>query len=241
MKKTLIAIMSVLLFSVSCFAEEAPVASTPDASQSITPATQLEPIEIEKQYIALPTIPSPDQEVIEFFSFNCPSCFKFETETHVSQAIKKALPEGVKFKRYHLVSFGPMAMELSKAWAVANVLDVQEQALEALYKAVQKDHKIHSVDDIKAIFETLGVNAETYDKTVDGFLVKAFMAQQVEAINELRPVSIPTVIVNRKFYINPQELNKTSNELFVKDYARVAEFLTHLDPNVKTKIKPKKK
>ncbi|OCG23027.1 hypothetical protein A9G11_06500 [Gilliamella sp. wkB108] len=237
MKKTFIA-LSALLFSVSCFAVEKAAPSTSTASQSTTQVTTLAPIEIDKQYTVLPTQPSPEKEVIEFFSFNCPSCYMFETEFHASQVIEKALPEGIKVKRYHLVNFGPLAMELSQAWAVANVLNIQDKVSDALYKAVQKDRKIKSVDDIKAVFATLGINPQEYDKTKDSFLVKAYMAHQIDAFNELKPVSIPTIIVNGRFFINPQELDNTSDEAFVKDYARVAGFLFNLDPNVKTKIQP---
>ncbi|WP_294615664.1 DsbA family protein [uncultured Gilliamella sp.] len=240
MKKTLIAI-STLLFSVSCFAQEPQVTSKTDTPQSTSAVTTSEPIEMDKQYIVLPTYPSPDKEVIEFFSFNCPSCFKFETEYHGSQAIAKNLPESIKFKRYHLIDFGPLAMELAQAWAVANVLDIQDKALDALYFAVQRDHKIKTAEDIKAVFKTLGVDEQTYDKTKDNFLVKAFMAQQIDAIKEMKPTSIPTVVVNRKFYINPQALDRTTDQAFINDYARVAAFLVNLDPNVNPDRKLNKK
>lgn len=239
MKKMLI-VISTLLFSVGCFAEETPVVSKSDTAQTKVTTTS-KPIEKGKQYIVLPTFPSPDKEVIEFFSFNCPSCFRFETEYHGSQVIANTLPKGVKLKRYHLTDFGPLAMDLAQAWAVANVLDIQDKALEAFYIAVQKDHKIKTADDIKVVFETLGVDAQTYDKTKDSFLVKAFMAQQVDAINEMQPSSIPTVVVNRKFYINAQELDKASDEAFVNDYARVAAFLINLDPNINPENKSNKK
>ncbi|WP_081300186.1 DsbA family protein [Gilliamella sp. Choc5-1] len=231
MKKTLIA-MSVLLSSVSCFADEGKTTTKAEASQAATANTQA-PIELDKQYIVLPTNPSPDKEVIEFFSFNCPSCFRFEVQNQGPQAIGKALPKGVKFKRYHLESFGPLAKELAQAWAVANVLGIEDKASGALYNAIQKDKIIKKADDIKAVFEKLGVSGEDFDKTKEGFLVKAFMVQQAEAIKEMKPESIPTVIVNRKFYIVPNGLDMASEEAFINDYARVTAFVAGLDPNAK--------
>jgi len=68
MKKTLIAI-GVLLTSVTCFADEAPATSTNDTQPATaSAATQAAPIESGKQYGVLPFQPSPDKEVIEFFS-----------------------------------------------------------------------------------------------------------------------------------------------------------------------------
>ncbi|NUF28248.1 DsbA family protein [Gilliamella sp. ESL0254] len=235
MKKTLIAI-SILLSSVSCFADEGKTTTKTDESQTVSTNAPA-PIELGKQYAALPTNPSPDKEVIEFFSFNCPSCFRFEIQNNGSQTISKALPEGFKFKRYHLENFGLLAKELSQAWAVANVLGIQDKASDALYNAVQKDKTIKTADDIKAVFEKLGISAEVYDKTKDSFLVKAFMAQQSDAIREMKPESIPTVIVNRKFFIIANQLNLTSDTAFIQDYARVTSFVAGLDPNAKIEEK----
>lgn len=237
MKKTLIA-MGVLLFSVNCFADDSSTNAISNTSQ-ITATTQA-PIEEGKQYIVLPTYPSPEKEVIEFFSFNCPSCFRFETKYHGTNLIAKALPEEMKVKRYHLLDFGSLAMELSEAWAIANVLGIEDKASEALYNAVQKDRTIKTADDIKIIFAKLGVDEETYEKTKNSFLVKAFMAQQADAIKEMQPSSIPSIIVNRKFYINSSGLDTSKDDAYIADYVRVANFLASLDPNVKVDAKKKK-
>jgi protein dithiol oxidoreductase (disulfide-forming) len=235
MKKTLIAI-GVLVTSMTCFAEDAPANTKNDAQPTTTSAaSQFAPIKIGQQFGVLPFQPSPDKEVVEFFSFNCPSCFRFENEYRTPDAIAKALPPDAKLKRYHLENFGPLAKELSEAWAVANVLGIEDKASDALYKAVQVDGKVKTAGDIKAVFADLGVDAEQFDKTKDGFLAKAFMVQQTEAIKYLRPESIPKVIVNRKFFINSSGLNTRTVPDYVKDYARVAAYLVDLDPNVPIK------
>lgn len=223
MRKTAIAI-SVLLFSVTCFATEN--VALDNASSASTPA----PIELNKQYIELPTLISPEKEVIEFFSFNCPSCFRFEVDFHGVKTISETLPEGVKFKRYHLDNFGPLAPELAEAWAIANVLGVQDKITEPFYNAIQRDRTLKTADDIKAIFASIGVDNDTFDKTKNNFLVNAFMAQQAEALKELQPSTIPTVVVNRKYYINPQGLNNSSSEAVIEDYARVATYLVDMTP-----------
>lgn len=239
MKKTLIA-MGILLFSVNCFADNSSTSAIPKTSQSETPATTQAPIEEGKQYIVLPTYPSPEKEVIEFFSFNCPSCFRFESKFHGTNLIAKALPENMKVKRYHLLDFGSLAMELSEAWAIANVLGIEDKASQVLYDAVQKDRTIKTADDIKAVFAKLGVDAETYEKTKNSFLVKAFMVQQADAIKEMKPSSIPSIIVNRKFYINSSGLDASNDAAYIADYVRVATFLSNLDSNVNVDSKKKK-
>ena len=59
------------------------------------------------------------------------------------------------------------------------------------------------------------------------------MAQQTEAIKQLSPDSIPTVVVNRKFFVNSRGLNANSTTNYINDYARVTAYLVGLDPNIK--------
>ncbi|MDF7670727.1 DsbA family protein [Orbaceae bacterium ESL0721] len=224
MKKSIIAI-STLLLSLNCFANTGDTVPT------------MKPIESGKQYIELPTLLSPEKEVIEFFSFNCPSCFKFDVEYHGTEAISKALPKEVKFRRYHLDNFGPLAPELSEAWAIANVLGIEDKISQQLFEAIHVEHTLKSPDDIKNVFAAVGVNSDQFDKTKGSFLVKSFLVQQSEALNEIQPNSIPTVIVNRKYFINPRGLDQTDNESIINDYARVAAFLTDLNPQ-KSKTAP---
>lgn len=240
--------MSVLLLSMNCFAEENQGTSKLEETKLKTEAKTLAPIEEGKQYIPLMILPSPDKELIEFFSFNSPSCFKFEIESHGYQTISKTLPEGIKFKRYHLENFGKLSMELAQAWAVANVLGIEDKVYDELYTAIQKNKSVKTADDIKTVFANLGINAETYDKTKNGFLVKAFMAQQTDAINSLQPKYIPSFFVNRKFFINLSELDNTNTESIINDYIRIIAYLDQLEtktepaiPEVQPEVIPEKK
>lgn len=186
-------------------------------------------IEEGKQYIALSKQPSPDKEVIEFFSFNCPSCYRLESEFEISKKIKSNISKDVTFKRYSLSDFGPLAPELSQAWAIANILGITDEVSTALYHGVQRDHSIKTPDDIKAVFAKLGVDSAKYENMKSNFLVTAFMAQQEEARKELIPTSIPSFYVNGKYLINTAGLNQSSNEAVIQDYSRVTNYLSQLN------------
>lgn len=190
---------------------------------------ELPNIEAGKQYVVLKKLPSEEKEVVEIFSFNCPSCFRTDTELKIADEIKENLPEGVVFKKYHLNTFGPLAAELSEAWAIANVLGITKDVSIELYNGIQRDKTIKSADDIKGVFATLGVDNEKYDSMKNNFLVKAFIVQQNEAIKDLKPATIPTFYVNGQYQIDPTKLAQTSNEEFVKDYSRVSNYLSQLN------------
>ncbi len=40
------------------------------------------------------------------FSFFCPHCYQFEEVLHISDNVKKKLPEGVKMTKYHVNFMG---------------------------------------------------------------------------------------------------------------------------------------
>ena len=73
-----------------------------------------------KQYTTLEKPVAGAPQVLEFFSFFCPHCYQFEEVLHISDNVKKKLPEGVKMTKYH-VNFmgGDLGKDLTQAWAVA--------------------------------------------------------------------------------------------------------------------------
>lgn len=191
-----------------------------------TATTEPAKIEEGKQYITLPKYASADKEVIEFFSFNCGSCYLFDNEFQGPQTIEKNLPESVPFNKYHLENFGPLAKELSEAWAIATVLDIREPVSTAIYNAVHKTRSLKTASDIRNIFINLGVDGDKFDNMKNNFLVQAFMAQQRAAANELQPSSIPAVVVNGKYLVNSRGLDPASNEATITDFSRVVNYLT---------------
>ena len=78
-----------------------------------------------KQYITLDKPVAGEPQVLEFFSFYCPHCYQFEQVLHVSDNVKKKLPEGTKMTKYHVEFLGPLGKDLTQAWAVAMALGVR--------------------------------------------------------------------------------------------------------------------
>ena len=91
-----------------------------------------------KQYITLEKPVAGEPQVLEFFSFYCPHCYQFEEVLHVSDNVKKKLPEGTKMTKYHVEFLGPLGKDLTQAWAVAMALGVEDQVTVPLFEGVQK-------------------------------------------------------------------------------------------------------
>nr|1UN2_A Chain A, THIOL-DISULFIDE INTERCHANGE PROTEIN [Escherichia coli] len=92
-----------------------------------------------KQYTTLEKPVAGAPQVLEFFSFFCPHCYQFEEVLHISDNVKKKLPEGVKMTKYH-VNFmgGDLGKDLTQAWAVAMALGVEDKVTVPLFEGVQK-------------------------------------------------------------------------------------------------------
>ena len=87
-----------------------------------------------KQYITLEKPVAGEPQVLEFFSFYCPHCYQFEQVLHVSDNVKKKLPEGTKMTKYHVEFLGPLGKDLTQAWAVAMKIRSLRQCLKPYRK-----------------------------------------------------------------------------------------------------------
>ena len=91
-----------------------------------------------KQYTTLEKPVAGAPQVLEFFSFFCPHCYQFEEVLHISDNVKKKLPEGVKMTKYH-VNFmgGDLGKELTQAWAYKKPRPFVQHLISAMYLSTQ--------------------------------------------------------------------------------------------------------
>lgn len=177
------------------------------------------------QYIKLDKPISGGPQVLEFFSFYCPHCYQFEEIYHVSDAIRKSLPEGVKIVKYHVEFLGTLGKELTQAWAVAMALGIEDKVTQPMFDAIQKKQSVHTLADIKNIFVKVGVKPEEYDAALNSFMVKSLVAQQEKAAEELQLRGVPAVFVNGKYQVKNDGLDIASMDNYVAEFVNVVKFL----------------
>ncbi|MGB0894178.1 MAG: thiol:disulfide interchange protein DsbA/DsbL [Parashewanella sp.] len=140
-------------------------------------------------------------EIKEYFSFFCPHCFQFSQT--VLPKLKKNLPQGVVFKDSH-VDFigGPMGKELTRAFAVAEQLNVQAKMTKALFTAIHvKRQRLVNADDVRKIFIANGVAAKDYDSALSSFMVNARVRQMERDARDAQITGVPDLVVNGKYKI----------------------------------------
>ncbi|OCJ43336.1 thiol:disulfide interchange protein DsbA [Serratia sp. 14-2641] len=178
------------------------------------------------QYITLDKPVTGEPQVLEFFSFYCPHCYQFEETYHISDAVKKVLPEGTKMTKYHVEFLGPLGKQLTQAWAVAMALGVEDKITQPMFEAIQKTQTVQTPDDIRKVFVNAGVAGEEYDAALNSFVVKSLVAQQEKAAEDLQLRGVPAVFVNGKYMVKNDGLDTSSMDVYVKQFADVVKFLT---------------
>ncbi|MCL1043270.1 thiol:disulfide interchange protein DsbA/DsbL [Shewanella marisflavi] len=161
-------------------------------------------------------------EIAEFFSFYCPHCYNF-AKVQVPQ-IKANLPEGVVFKQNHVEFIGrEMGPEMSRAFAVAHQLKVEEKMEHALFSAIHdKKQRFTSRDDIRKLFIANGIDGKDFDAAANSFMVSAQMAQMKRATENAKLSGVPALVVNGKYRVETGAI-KSYDELL-----QIAYYLTSL-------------
>ncbi|WNN44284.1 MULTISPECIES: thiol:disulfide interchange protein DsbA [Winslowiella] len=180
-----------------------------------------------QQYVTLDKPAAGEPQVLEFFSFYCPHCYQFERVYHVSEAVKKNLPENVKVTKYHVEFLGgEMGKAVTQAWAVAMALGVEDKVTAPIFEGIQKTQTINTPANLKDVFvKAAGITPDEYDAAWNSFVVKSLVAQQEKAAADLDLRGVPAIFVNGKYMVNNGGLDTSSMENFVQQYANVVKFL----------------
>jgi thiol:disulfide interchange protein DsbA len=143
---------------------------------------------------------------------------------HVSDNVKKKLPEGTKMTKYHVEFLGPLGKDLTQAWAVAMALGVEDKITRRCLKPYRKPRPFRPAD-IRKVFVDAGVKGEDYDAAWNSFVVKSLVAQQEKAAADLQLQGVPAMYVNGKYQLNMQGMDTSSMDIFVQQYADTVKYL----------------
>ncbi|MDH1900044.1 thiol:disulfide interchange protein DsbA/DsbL [Aeromonas sp. INTO2] len=154
---------------------------------------------------------STQPEVMEFFSYFCPHCAKFEP---IAEDLKKSLPEGVPMKKNPVAFLGrEMGPEMQRAYAVANLLNVEGKLTPAIFDKIHTQRQIpQSRADVKQVFVDNGVPAEEFDGAVDSFAVSGMVSQFDRNTESYNVRGVPAFLVNGKYMVKIESI--TSQEQF---------------------------
>lgn len=177
------------------------------------------------QYTSLAKTVADVPDVMAFFSFNCPHCYQYEQVIHVPKRVAEKLPADTRIVKYHAEFLPPLGNELSKAWAVAMALGVENKIESPLFEAVQKEKRIQSSNDIRSVFIEAGIKAEDYDSAWSSFAVKALVDRQRKAAEQIELRGVPAMFIKGKYELKSQGMDASSPDSFVEEYAATIKYL----------------
>lgn len=154
-------------------------------------------------------------EVVEFFLYSCPHCYKFEPLVGVWA---KTPPAGVAFKTIP-APFGPNAELHAKAHYTAINLGVKDSVHGALFDAIHKHgRQLTNEAAIEKVFVEQGVKAEDFKKTFNGFTVDN-QVRRGEVLSQAYAVAgVPALAVAGKYWITAQMAGGYENMLEIAKY-----------------------
>jgi len=169
---------------------------------------------------AQPTQDPDKVEVIEFFWYGCPHCYRLEP--YLAEWLKK-LPANVQFIRQPAV-FGPRWMPQARAYFTAEALGVVDKIHADMFDALQNRHRpLSSEEELAEFFEEHGVDKDQFHQAYHSFIVDTKM-RQAGAMSARYGVSgVPTIIINGKYKTSGTLAKNFPNLIAVMDYLIAAE------------------
>ncbi len=163
----------------------------------------------------------PDKvEVIEFFWYGCPHCYRFEPAL---TAWLKNKPDNVEFIRQPAI-FSSLWGKHAKAYFTAEALGVVEKVHADFFDAIQnKKQKLTSEDELAKFFVAHGVNEADFRTAYHSFLVDTKMRQARSMAPRYGITGVPALVINGKYKTNgplaksQANMIKVMNELIEKE------------------------
>ncbi|MFT6984755.1 MAG: thiol:disulfide interchange protein DsbA [Psychromonas sp.] len=156
-------------------------------------------------------------EIMEFFSFYCGHCFKFEP---LMTTLKASLPDDVKIKKNHVNFLGKtMGPELTNAYAAAEILQVEDKVANIIFDKIHTQRKaINGEKDILEIFVQAGVSEKEAKSALVSFPVKGLASQMKRDTETFQITGVPTIIVNGKYKVNTGSVSSTDEFIALVDF-----------------------
>ena len=173
---------------------------------------------LAKEYIELdPPKPTEDPgkvEVIEFFWYGCPHCYRFDP--YLQKWLEKK-PADVVFKRQPAI-FGPHWAPQARAYFTAEALGVVDKIHQDFFDAMHKARKrMADEKELAAFFAAHGVDEETFKNTFHSFMVDMKMRQAETMAPEYGITGVPSLVVNGKYLITGRTAGSFENMIEVLD------------------------
>ena len=150
---------------------------------------------------SLVTPPQPTEtgdkiEVIEFFWYGCPHCYRFHP---VIEQWRKTLPDDVEFRLMPGV-LNPSWVNHARAYFAAEVLGVVDKLHDPLFNAIHKQKKrLVKIDDLADFAAEQGIDRQQFLSTMKSFAVETRLRRSQQLAQAYKINGVPSVAIAGKY------------------------------------------
>ena len=141
-------------------------------------------------------------EVIEFFWYGCPHCFRLEPALNTWLKNK---PADVVFKRVHAIPSAAWAPH-AKIFYTLETMGLVDQYHGKVFDAIHKDNK--NLTNEKILDQWLaqnGIDPAKYHEIEKSFTVDAKLKRANQLTMSYKVDGVPRVFIDGKYYVGPEE------------------------------------
>ncbi|RQO60431.1 disulfide bond formation protein DsbA [Paucibacter sp. KBW04] len=154
-------------------------------------------------------------EVLEFFWYGCPACYKLEPALNQWLARK---PADVSFKRVPSIIHA-VSKSHQRIFYALDAMGLEERLHAQVFAAVQADSAaLQELPEIQALMSKLGVDAAKFAQVYGSFSVQSRCQQADRLIQAYEGTGVPMLAVNGRFVTTPAMAGGDKAALTVVDY-----------------------
>jgi thiol:disulfide interchange protein DsbA len=185
---------------------------------SAAPARAADPVEGTDYQAIRPAVPTSDASkivVTQFFSYQCPHCYKFERSF---AAWSGSLPEDVKVERAAVAIGHPTWVAAAQAYYALGAMKMVPAIDDAFFSAVhRKGKKLTDEASIAAWVAEQGIDRAEFEKAYRSFSVQLQTRRADEQSRKVRLPSVPTIVVDGKYLVPVKDDGDFRDQLSILD------------------------
>jgi len=144
---------------------------------------------------------APKIEVIEFFWYGCPHCFRLEPSLN---AWLKNKPADVVFKRVHAVPT-PAWLPHAKIFYTLESMGLVDQYHDKVFDAIHKDNKnLANEKQLDQWLASNGIDPAKYHEVEKSFTVDSKLKRANQLTAQYKVDGVPRIFVDGKYWIGPE-------------------------------------
>ncbi|MDH5766521.1 MAG: thiol:disulfide interchange protein DsbA/DsbL [Gammaproteobacteria bacterium] len=168
-----------------------------------------------KRVTEQPTETGGKIEVLEFFWYGCPHCYKFDP---ILSEWLKTKPDNVEFIRVPAV-FRPEWKVHARTYYALQAMGLGEKYHDDIFHAMHRDKKnIYTFEAMIDFLVSKGVNKDEFEAAYNSFSIDGQVRKAIKKVKDYAIDGVPAIAINGKYLLSGKSAGSYENMLRIADY-----------------------